>query len=305
MRSAIMIILLGLGAGLPAAEPPRRIVGYVADWSVRPEQVPVERLTHLDYAFALPAADGALLPPPHVRRLDAVAERARAAGVRVLISVGGWGQEKPFIALAADPAARARFVRELLAFVATHRLDGIDMDWEYPQAGAQAEHYAALMHALAEGLRPHGRLLTAAVHAVSSAGIPSSVFADVDFLNLMVYDGDEGAGHAPMAYALAALEHWERRGLPRDKLVLGVPFYARPKYVPWHAIAAAGDAAMQADRWTIAGTEVFYNGIATMRAKAALARQRAGGVMVWELGLDAPGPASLLAILHAAYAGAE
>lgn len=307
MRPALLVaVLFTMMSALLAAELPRRVVGYLADWSLRADTLPAEqlaRLTHLNYAFALPQADGGLTPPGKLRRFDPLVTRAHAAGVKVLLAVGGWGQDKPLVALAADATRRTRFVGEIMAFVDEHHLDGVDLDWEYPKAGAQAEHFAALMHELAQGLRPQGRLLTAAVHAVMSDGILAKVFADVDFLNLMVYDGDgDDAGHASMRYARAALDHWQQRGLPPDKLVLGVPFYAQPKDVPWSAIVAAGAEAMQADRWDIAGSTVTYNGIPTMRRKAELARQQAGGVMIWELGQDAPGAASLLTVLQTAYA---
>jgi hypothetical protein len=50
---------------------------------------------------------------------------------------------------------------------------------------------------------------------------------------------------------------------------------------------------------------VFYNGIPTMQRKAELARERAGGVMIWELGQDAAGDASLLTVLQTAYLAAQ
>jgi hypothetical protein len=43
---------------------------------------------------------------------------------------------------------------------------------------------------------------------------------------------------------------------------------------------------------------MYYNGIPTMRQKTHLAMERAGGVMIWQLGGDARGSKSLLKVIN-------
>jgi GH18 family chitinase len=50
------------------------------------------------------------------------------------------------------------------------------------------------------------------------------------------------------------------------------------------------------------GKSVFYNGIPTIKQKTTLAKEKASGIMIWQLGGDARGSKSLLnAIYKTAY----
>jgi GH18 family chitinase len=193
-------------------------------------------------------------------------------------------------------------VAALVQFVADNDLDGVDIDWEYPgPAPESVAAYTQLMTELAAALRPEGKLLTAAVAAVgeNADGISADVFSQVDFLNVMAYDGPE-LNHSSLHYAEAALIYWKQRGLPAAQMVLGVPFYSRPVEVAYRDIVAADPEAADRDQSPYGEGIVFYNGRPTLRAKVALARERASGIMIWALAHDAPGPESLLSAIDAA-----
>jgi GH18 family chitinase len=258
----------------------------------------MRRLTHVNYAFVVPAQDGSLPAVKNPEKLQALVAAARPAGTKVLIAVGGWndGDDGAFERLSAHPSSRTRFVAESLALVEAYGLDGVDMDWEYPDPGASSENFALLMSELCGALRARGKLCTAAVAATGrhGDGIASEVFGWVDFLNLMAYDGGNGEAHSPYGYAAASLDYWLGRGLPRQKAILGVPFYGRPNWQRYSAIVARDPEAPAKD---VSGG-VHYNGRATMQRKARLALERAGGVMIWELGHDtSEANTSLLAAL--------
>ena len=296
--------LTAAGASPPAtpAAPALRVVGYVTDWDVNVAEIVFDQLTHINYAFLLPDANGTFVAPEHLDQLQAVISAAHAHGVKVLISVGGWGWGAAFESLAAQPPARAHFVSTLLEFVAAYGLDGVDVDWEYPgPALGSADSFVHLMTELAQGLRPPGKLLTAAVVATGpyGDGIQAEVFELVDFLNLMAYDGPD-TNHASLEYAAAALAYWRERGLPPEKTVLGVPLYARPQDVGYRDLLAADPAAADQDSVDYRGALAYYNGRPTLRAKVALAQREAGGIMIWALAHDAPGPDSLLSASDAA-----
>jgi GH18 family chitinase len=281
-----------------------RIVGYVTDSVIVP-LVQFDKLTHLNYAFLLPQPDGTVQDVANPWKLDQLVAQAQPYGVKVLISVGGWGYAQPFEALAAQPQTRAAFVATLARYLKDHALDGVDIDWEYPTSGGSAQNYLALMRELRAALQPERKLLTAAVAAVgeNGDGILNEVFDQVDFLNLMAYDASE-TDHSPYSYAEAALDYWSARGLPQAKAVLGVPFYARPGWVPYRKLEQWDPAAANADELDYEGSEVYYNGIPTLQQKTRLARQRASGIMIWELTQDTDDDASLLkAIYQAALAG--
>ena len=300
MKALLACVVLLLAAPL-GAQPSPKLVGYSTSWSGEAAAVPIRRLTHVNFAFVVPAKDGSLPPVKNADKLQALVAAARPAGTKVLIAVGGWnnGDDSAFEALSAHPSSRARFVAETLSLVGAHGLDGVDVDWEYPDPGASSENFALLMSELCGALHAQGKLCTAAVAATGrhGDGIASEVFAEVDFLNLMAYDGGNGEAHSPYSYAVASLDYWLGRGLPKQKAVLGVPFYGRPSWERYWAIVARDPQAPDKD----VSNDVHYNGRDTLRRKARLANERAGGVMIWELSQDtADEKTSLLAVLAAA-----
>lgn len=273
-----------------------RIVGYVADWEgpINPAQLP--HLTHLNYAFLLPNADGSVKDIAHPGMLEDLVQQAHAQTPRVdvLISIGGWGADQEFETLASSPESRQRFVTAVGDFVEKYGLDGADIDWEYPGPGAAAaEHFTALMTELRARLGRE-KLLTAAVALGDNAdGVKNDVFDQVDFLNIMAYDGP-GQNHSSYAYAEEALNYWQQRGLPPGQTVLGVPFYSRPGEVPYRQLIAANPAAARADQFDYNGTLTFYNGVPTIQKKTQLAKRLGSGIMIWTLASDTNDETSLL-----------
>jgi GH18 family chitinase len=173
-----------------------RIIGYATE-GVIAEAIPYGQLTHINYAFLIPNADGtadALHPFENLAnpwKLEKIVALAHAQGVQVLISVGGWGWDEQFEVLAADPQRRAAFVSQLTALVTQYDLDGADIDWEYPDEGQSAQNFLALIQELRRAMP--GKLLTCAVVATGPnvQGVLPETFALFDFVNIMAYDGEE------------------------------------------------------------------------------------------------------------------
>ena len=271
-----------------------RIIGYAADWEGPVNPAQLTYVTHINYAFLLPNADGSVKAIAHPWILENLVEQAHAKNVKVLISIGGWGPDQEFKQLAASPETRQRFVKTIVDFVEEVHLDGADVDWEYPEANTpSAANFTALLHDLREQLPPD-KLLTAAVAVGKNAdGIQNDVFAAVDFLNIMAYDGP-GKHHSSYDFAEEALKYWLQRGLPQDMAVLGVPFYSRPGETPYRNLVAANPAAVQADESEYEGSTTYYNGIPTMQQKTQLARRLGSGVMIWTIASDTLDETSLL-----------
>ena len=292
-RWALVAVAVVLALGTPARAQ-FRVVGYLPTWRSEMNPAQLAQLTHVNYAFLLPTATGGLAPLENPDKLRRLVAAAHAAGVRVLVSVGGWhdGDHRAFDAIGANPALINTFTANLMQFAAAYQLDGIDIDWEHPDASTAAG-YGALMAALAAQLHPRGLLLTAAVAGGTWAGpgIPSSVFKNVDFLNIMAYDAPPPA-HATYEGAVETLAYWKGRGLPATKAVLGLPFYGRPTGEAFAALVAQG-APPSADLFGGVG----YNGGPTIVRKTNLAFDQGSGVMIWELTQDAAGANSLLATI--------
>lgn len=281
-----------------------RIIAYTTAWSdLEPDSIRYDLLTHINYSFLIPAPDGSLEPLDDPARLQSVVKNAHEAEVEVFISIGGWnlgdggGVDTRFELLAADPASRSAFIGNVVNFVETYQLDGVDMDWEYPdartnsgQSKPSSEHFYDLMLELNAALEQSGKQLTMAVVGANErigAGIPSKVFDVVDWVNIMAYDKPGGGHHSSYEHAVECLDYWiGKRGLPEEKAVLGLPFYGKYPGTDYRVLVKMDPEAPEKDRVN----DILYNGPETMRAKTRLAMERASGVMFWELAADVRDP---------------
>ncbi|MEV6810788.1 glycosyl hydrolase family 18 protein [Micromonospora sp. NPDC051296] len=275
-------------------------VGYMPSWTGNVNTVQYGKLTHINYAFVLPNSNGTLRPVENPSKLSSLVSLGRANNVKVSIAIGGWnnGDDSAFEALAANAGTRTTFVNSVVSFVNQYGLDGVDMDWEYPDPGTSANNFSLLMQQLSNALRPQGKLLTAAVVAEGyyRDGVPTAVFNYVDFLNIMAYDG--GSPHANYDWSINAVNGWKARGLPASKAVLGVPFYSRPGYYTYSALVGMDPANANRDCTTVGGAQQCYNGIPTVKRKTQWAMANAGGMMNWELTQDTTGSTSLVSAIY-------
>ncbi|OLR93718.1 glycosyl hydrolase family 18 protein [Actinokineospora bangkokensis] len=282
-----------------------RSVGYLPSWSGDVNAIQYGKLTHINYSFALPNANGTLQPIPDTGKLRSLVSLGHQNGVKVSLAIGGWndGDDSAFEALAAGSSTRTTFVNTVMNTVTTYGLDGVDIDWEYPDPGASGDHFTALVQQLSSALHGAGKILTAAVvsEGGTANGVQPAVFTAVDWLNIMAYDG--GSPHANYDWSIASVNFWKDRGLPAAKAVLGVPFYSRPGYLTYAQLVALDPANANRDCTTANGAQQCYNGIPTIKRKTQWARANAGGIMNWELSQDTTGSTSLVSAIHDAATG--
>ncbi|HTA89505.1 MAG TPA: glycosyl hydrolase family 18 protein [Polyangiaceae bacterium] len=267
-------------------DPPAfKVVGYWPSWAGSASGLQFAKLNYIDYAFAIEAPDGSVTLPSPTTLLSGLVGEAHAAGVRVLLSIGGWnnGDDSGFVGLSGNADARTKFATTLDGYVDEFQLDGVDIDWEYPKADV-APGYTAMMQELSSYLQPKNKLITIAGAAFNggSDGITADAIPYIDMVNIMAYDGDKGAGHSPYSFAQSALALWLAKGFAPGKAILGVPFYSQPDNVPYSTLISGNAAAAQEDQL---GAE-YYNGIPTIQAKTTLAMMEGGGMMAWDLSED-------------------
>ncbi|MEO3745753.1 glycosyl hydrolase family 18 protein [Plantactinospora sp. B5E13] len=275
-------------------------VGYLPSWAGDVNAIQYNKLTHINYAFVLPNSNGTLRAVENPGKLSTLVSRAHSSNVKVSIAIGGWndGDDSAFEALAANASTRTTFVNSVVNFVNQYGLDGVDMDWEYPDAGTSANNFTALMQQLSNALRPQGKLLTAAVVSEGGTvnGVQPAVFGYVDWLNIMAYDG--GSPHANYDWSVNSVNLWKSRGLPASKAVFGLPFYSRPGYYTYSQLVGMDPANANRDCVTVGGAQQCYNGIPTIKRKTQWAMANAGGVMIWELSQDRNDSYSLVSAIY-------
>ncbi|OWQ93899.1 chitinase [Roseateles aquatilis] len=199
--------------------------------------------------------------------------KAKYPNLKVLISLGGWTWSRGFSS-AARPENRVAFVQSCVdAYIkgnlpvtdnaggpgaAAGVFDGIDIDWEYPNACGlacgQPEDRANFTALLAEfrkqldAVRP-GLLLSIA----SAAGVdkvrqfdPDQIHPYLNFINVMTYDfhggwdtitgfhsalygstADPSTGDVRSYNTNAAMQAFLDKGVPAAKLNVGIGFYGR------------------------------------------------------------------------------
>lgn len=282
-------------------------VAYFPDWyGDVVNDVPFDKLTHINYAFGIPTVDGNIRDLGNKQVVNKLISTAHNNDVKVLIAVGGWSYngvplEDTFVQATNTDDKCQKLANSILSVVDTYGFDGVDIDWEYPRSNTSAQ-YEKFMAYLKQGLESRGKLLTAAVvgNGSTAYGQIDKVLNLLDWVNVMAYDGNAGSGHSPYSYAVECGEYWTKtRGLSKDKVVLGVPFYERPNWASYADIVANNSANAYKDSAVINGTTVYYNGINTMKDKTTWACNNAGGIMIWEITQDSKN--ADLSLLNAIY----
>lgn len=294
------VLVFGIGPTTPPPPPPSstRVIGYLPNWygsyASWATRVDFSRLTHVNLAFALGDSNGNLELAPRAD-IEAFVRAAHAQGVKVFPSLcggGGDGRITPFY----QPSRVDAFVDNIINFTVSHGFDGIDVDVEAPdRMGALYDTFIAKLIAKA---RPRGLPVTAAVAQWMQYGMSDTTLRSFDFITIMSYDNTgtwTGPGeHSSYAQAQAALNFYASKGVARDRMVLGVPFYGYcwgncsgrgNSYVLYKDILSMFPNAASQDFINANGSQYSYNGLATMRAKTDLG-ETYGGIMIWELAGD-------------------
>lgn len=279
-----------------------RIIGYycgdVFDDPI--EAVQIDKLTHLIYGFLIPTAEGDLIPMEKQDKLNKIVSLSHGAGKKVFIGVGGYSYKNVplkdvFEKIGADENLRVQFVDNIMKFVKENNLDGVDFDWEYPRYAVAAD-YEATVKLLSERLRKEGKGLsvsvvgTGAANGVNAweaiAAINDETVRCFDFINLMSYDLQSDPQHSPLWFANTSIEYWLNRGVNADKIVLGMPLYARPSWNQYRDLVKMDTKNAYRDYVNTEPLISYYNGLNTLRDKTKLALSKCGGVMIFDINED-------------------
>lgn len=282
-----------------------KVVGYYPDWKgYQKQKLQFDVLTHVVYAFAIPTPEGGLRPLEHPETASRLIADAHDNHVKVLLAVGGWSYngmelEPVFVSATSSGNRIEQFGDQILSMCEQYGFDGVDIDWEHPRVdGTSSRQYQELMLYLAEKLHAQGKVLTSAV--ISGVSADGNIYYDaaahsdqvlnaVDWIHVMAYDGGDGERHSSYEFAVNCAQYWSQvRKVPKEKVILGVPFYGRPGWAGYEDILAADPLAWSKDHATVNGIDAYYNGISTIEKKTAYAKENLGGIMIWELTQDTP-----------------
>ncbi len=288
------------------------VIGYLPNWinvTTFANSFDYSRVTHINYAFQNPNAAGDLVASNS--GLTTLVTKAHAAGVKVLVSLGGATTDsdptlKGYYNNLIKSANRAAFVAKISAYVDLYNLDGVDIDIE--GSGINSD-YDGFITALAASMHNNnrGKLLTAALkHDFGGNNVLNATLPKFDFINVMAYDATgpwdpTPAQHSSMSYAQTSLNYWVNKGLAKNKICLGLPFYGygwngETQNSAYSAIVAKYPTAWNSD---VIGNIIYYNGVKTIGDKTKYTKDNGYlGVMIWELSNDVSGQNSLLKAIN-------
>ncbi|MCF0054683.1 glycoside hydrolase family 18 protein [Dyadobacter sp. CY356] len=238
------------------------VIGYVGGFHglVDTDKIDVKKLTHINYAFVNIENGKAFLTnektdSTNFRKLNLL--KSINPDLKILISIGGWSWSGRFSDAVLTDSSRAKFAKSSVDIIKKYKLDGVDIDWEYPAMPGDSgnvyrpedkHNFTLMFEAIRKELdvfeKEDGqkKLLTTAV-AGWAEFIPNSEMGKaqkyLDYVNLMTYDlfsGDTVVHHAglyPTDRFKAnrstdnGVKAYLNAGVPASKIVVGLPFYGR------------------------------------------------------------------------------
>ncbi|MGZ3305875.1 MAG: glycosyl hydrolase family 18 protein [Asticcacaulis sp.] len=326
--SLIRTVCLGLllaSTAMPAEARPM-VEAYlpgVRGLSATLRTVDISPYSHIALAFINPDASGRLvngdamacMAGPQsvsvsVAELRASVALIHQAGRKAIGAIGGGiiPQCAGDWADLASPAKREATVAQLAAFADDYRLDGLVIDIESDLLARMVHEgtYTPFVTRLSARLHAHHKTLSGTTSSWVGGMIPLSAIPAFDTVEVMSYDNPLPGGElASLAKFKSELYLWLGRGVAKDRLVMGLPFFARgygtyrPAYAWRDLDASFGGQARSADligRICAGCSYITFNSPATLEEKAQWAGARAGGVMAWEITGDTPDGALIHAV---------
>ncbi|MFC5529832.1 glycosyl hydrolase family 18 protein [Cohnella yongneupensis] len=272
-------------------------VSYYALWSVsetgrnfKPSDVDASQLTHVNLAFSdlcwrgFGSGAAACQNPTVPLQQDYVYDGEMIVGdpttdlalfsqwaairdanpdLKLLISVGGWSWSNNFSNMARTEETRRAFAKSVVEFLRAYKLDGLDIDWEYPVEGGEddnsratedRDNYVLMVQTVRDALDAAGSVdgkyyLQTIAAAQGDNFVANAKMAEssryLDFVNIMTYDysgsWDLLAHHnsplyydknhpqdtAPRNNVLGGILGHLTGGVPSYKLQPGIPFYGK------------------------------------------------------------------------------
>ncbi|KAI9256730.1 glycoside hydrolase superfamily [Sporodiniella umbellata] len=205
------------------------VIGYYPNFS----KVDFSKYTHINYAFAIMTKGNTPVwtDPDNVNmELPKLVSAAHKSGAKVLTSIGGWTGSQTF-----------RF-----------KLDGIDIDWEYPgrqaagcnqfDAKNDVKNFAILLKELRKAIKKEfkkeSKEITIAAHVKPFESHMRDFAQVLDRVNIMTYDingawNPQTGANSPLVAPSgqfsfsSAIQSWISAGMPAKKLTGGIAFYGR------------------------------------------------------------------------------
>jgi GH18 family chitinase len=242
-----------------------------------------------------------------------------------VLSFGG-GEFKITSELMGVDKNRKNLINNIINFIDKYNLDGFDCDWEPTWEDDKLEmeltnntindYYLIFIKEFRQNLDARfgkgSKSFSAAVLNKNSvwysedkqiAHFPKNAWWNhLDWVSLMNYDNALGESHATFNSVFGpngSIAHWKNFGVPVEKIVIGIPFYARADwgdewifYKDIMNIKSIINDSIDFISYSKDNSKVKdygFNGVLTVSKKAREAKKlNLAGVMMWQLAGDLP-----------------
>lgn len=237
--------------------------GYVGGYRglVKVEDIDAQKLTHINYAFVNVKDSTAVLSnlktdSTNFRKLNEL--KKINPDLKIMISIGGWSWSENFSDAVLTPSSRKLFAKSSVDIIKQYKLDGVDIDWEYPAMRGEEgniyrpedkQNFTLMFKEIRSELNKleseTGKkyLLTAAVGG-SKSFVNNTEMAEVakilDYILIMTYDyGGKTVNHHTNLFKSKGISDgssvnqsiidFMAAGVPASKLGLGAAFYGKSR----------------------------------------------------------------------------
>jgi len=230
-----------------------KVIAYYTGNGETIRQYPLNKLTHIIFSFLRLQHDTLGFKNDEQRRsLEQLVDlKKEFPGLKIMVSIGGWGGCGPCSNLFASEDHRNTFAKTTVTLFNKYSIDGLDLDWEYPAIEGYPGHawdkadknnFTELIKTLRREMKNEFLLSFAAggfTHYLEESVDWENVMPLVDFVNLMTYDLVSGyskvTGHhtllndyLPDQQSTRKCVDWLlQRDIEPGKLIIGAAFYAR------------------------------------------------------------------------------
>lgn len=165
------------------------------------------------------------------------------SNIKLLVATGGWNAGSwAFNSISSSQSSVSNYATNVVNFLKQWKLDGFDLDWEYPDASHRS-NFIQLLTELKSRLAANSFIFSVAVGATSSHILSYydvlGISQNVDLINLMTYDlhgsWETRTGiNAPLYRGIdtdsrlnvdACVKAWISGGASASKLIVGIPLY--------------------------------------------------------------------------------
>ncbi len=268
------------------------------------QDVDYSRYTQINHFSATVNPDGSLnttqMETTNPQIFNELLPAIKAHGVALWYTIGGSNRSQNMREVFSDPALRSTFVDNAIAYAEQKGYQGIDIDWEFPTTESDASAETATLCELYAKAKPKGLGVSVDIPThfhlqVHSTAVNNADYAQcVDMINVMAYDYyvNTCRQNDPVFEATRTMDYWLGRGLPANKLNMGIAFYGYDCFSdPRGPITWAGWSGVSLNYYNdFNGMNRVYIAEDPDRIQKAdyIASKQLAGVLYWEITHDVP-----------------